>query len=193
MTSVKPQKISILEVEDLRLVDKDGSMLARLSRNELGAFGLSIGESATGMPMISLSIAPTGEPVVEIRDRQGHRRAGLLMCHRTGVIDLGLRDENEQVRARLTVTAAGDGLIGVYDPSDAPKAVMKNIHSTSNHPGIISTYNGEARPLWQTPSKKLDAAAKTKPVPPPVSQVSISFGKPATSPGQPANNLVRNY
>lgn len=193
MTSVKPQKISILEVEDLRLVDKDGSMLARLSRNELGAFGLSIGESATGMPMISLSIAPTGEPVVEIRDRQGHRRAGLLMCHRTGVIDLGLRDENEQVRARLTVTAAGDGLIGVYDPSDAPKAVLKNIHSSSNHPGIISTYAGEARPLWQTPSKKADAAAKAKPVPPPVSQVSISFGKPAATPAQPSSNLVGNF
>lgn len=191
MTSVKPQKISVLEVEDLRLVDKDGSVLARLSRNEVGAFGLSIGESASGLPMISLTIAPTGEPVLEIRDRQGHRRAGLLMCHRTGVIDLGLRDENEQVRARLTVTAAGDGLIGVYDPSDAPKAVMRNFHSQHNQPGVVSTYGGEARPLWQTPVKKGDVSNKAK-TPTPVSGVQISFGKPSNPQVQPPVNVVQN-
>ena len=178
MTSVqKPQKIGILEVEDLRIVDKDGSTLARLSRNELGAFGLTIGESARGLPMISLNIAPTGEPVVEIRDRQGNRRAGLLMCHRTGAIDMGLMDVNEQTRARLLVTAAGDGFMGVYDAGDKAKAVLRNVQADPPYPGVITTYAAEGKQVWQSALKKTDSVPNNKVVAPAVSQVSLSFGK----------------
>lgn len=97
-----PHKISVLEVEELRLVDKDGSSLARLARDRYGSFGLVIGESANGRPMLALTIAATGEPCIEICDRQGNCRALLQINHATGQVAMGLLDGNQQARAQVT-------------------------------------------------------------------------------------------
>jgi hypothetical protein len=117
-SSERPPRIEVLEVQDLRLVDKDGSTLARLGRNEFGAFGLAIGESANGSPMITLKVTAGGEPCVEIRDREGHCRALLEVNRSNGAVLMGLLDENQKARTVAAVAQDGTCTLAVHDVHD---------------------------------------------------------------------------
>lgn len=117
-SSEKPARIEILEVQDLRLLDKDGSTLARLGRNEFGAFGLAIGESANGSPMITLKVTAGGEPCVEVRDRDGHCRALLEVNRSNGAVLMGLLDENQKARTVAAVGLDGTCTLAVHDVHD---------------------------------------------------------------------------
>jgi len=171
----RPPRLGVLEVEDLRIVDKDGSTLARIGRDQLGAFGLAIGETANGQSMIAMSVATSGEPCIEIRDRQGNCRAALSVDHASGQVVFGLLDENQRARAQITVTAEGHSTIGLYDSSKRMKVAMSDFEpAQSRLPGLVTTFDGDGRALWQTPKKSAKIASERRRSQ--SSEVNISFG-----------------
>lgn len=171
----KPPRLGVLEVEDLRIVDKDGSTLARLGRDQLGAFGLAMGESANGQSMIAMTISATGQPCLEIRDRQGNCRAALSVDHASGQIVFGLLDENERARAQITVTAEGHSSIGLYDNQKRMKVALTDFESSPRLPGLVTTFDNEGKALWQSPKKSgRTLTTKKQSV---SSQINLSFGR----------------
>lgn len=174
----KPTRLGVLEVEDLRIVDKDGSTLARLGRDGLGSFGLAIGETANGQSMLTLSVTTSGQPCIEIRDRLGTCRAALSIVHSTGEIVFGLLDENQRARAQITVSPEGNSSIGLFDGSMKMKAAMTDFDArTASLPGLLTTFDKSGKAIWQSPRlnrRKSDLGRKEAT---PSSSINIAFAK----------------
>lgn len=154
----RPSRLGILEVEDLRIVDKDGSTLARLGRDKLGSFGLAIGETASGDSMLTLSVTTRGEPCIEMRDRQGNCRAALSVIGSTGEVVFGLLDESQRARAQITVSPEGQSSIGLFDAGMKMKIAMTDFETESvSLPGLLTSFDKNGNAVWQSPRKRSGA------------------------------------
>ncbi len=104
----------VIDAHEFRLLDIDDSPIARLGRNQNGSFGLSIGRTADSTaPIISVNVAPAGEPVIAIADRQGNPRL-MIDLNQNGDCRLAIFDLTGNNRFNITVTA--DGNATVYQP-----------------------------------------------------------------------------
>jgi len=112
----------VIEAQEFRLVDEEGSLLAFLGADE----GLPIlcFAGAENNPQVLIGVVEEGAPGVALADAEGQLRTVLGFDEATGETGLVLYDEAEHVRASFILGLDGNPELSILDIEEEPRALL---------------------------------------------------------------------